>query len=83
MRILPGFFLFLRQVEKGGEDAYFISDYGGGVLGVADGVSGWAAEDVDPALYSCELMAHASNAAASEEVSFHLTILVASVLVDE
>jgi len=27
-------------VEKGGEDAYFINDYGGGVLGVADGVSG-------------------------------------------
>jgi hypothetical protein len=43
----------------------------------------WAAEDVNPALYSRELMAHASNAAASEEVSFHLTILVASVLVDE
>jgi hypothetical protein len=43
----------------------------------------WAAEDVDPALYSRELMAHASDAAASEEVSFHLTILVATVLVDE
>jgi hypothetical protein len=28
------------KVEKGGEDAYFIHDYGGGVLGVADGVSG-------------------------------------------
>jgi hypothetical protein len=39
-RILLVFFLFLRQVEKGGEDAYFINDYGGGVLGVADGVSG-------------------------------------------
>jgi hypothetical protein len=35
-----GFFSFLRQVEKGGEDAYFIKEYGGGVLGVADGVSG-------------------------------------------
>jgi protein phosphatase PTC7 len=76
MRILPGFFLFLRQVEKGGEDAYFISDYGGGVLGVADGVSGWAAEDVDPALYSCELMAHASNAAASEEMESNAQLLL-------
>ncbi len=40
MRILPVFFSFLRQVKKGGEDAYFIKEYGGGVLGVADGVSG-------------------------------------------
>jgi hypothetical protein len=37
MRILRVFlFLFLRQVEKGEEDAYFINEYGGGVLGVAD-----------------------------------------------
>lgn len=28
------------QAHKGGEDAYFVSDYGGGVLGIADGVSG-------------------------------------------
>ncbi|CAM6050192.1 unnamed protein product [Sphagnum compactum] len=64
------------KVEKGGEDAYFISDYGGGVLGVADGVSGWAAEDVDPALYSRELMAHASNAAASEEMESNAQLLL-------
>jgi serine/threonine protein phosphatase PrpC len=64
------------KVEKGGEDAYFISDYGGGVLGVADGVSGWAAEDVNPALYSRELMAHASNAAASEEMESNARLLL-------
>lgn len=28
------------KVEKGGEDAYFVSSYKGGVLGIADGVSG-------------------------------------------
>lgn len=34
-------FLFVfEQVEKGGEDAYFVSRFGGGVLGIADGVSG-------------------------------------------
>lgn len=28
------------QVEKGGEDAFFVSSHGGGVIAVADGVSG-------------------------------------------
>ncbi|CAM6100715.1 unnamed protein product [Calypogeia fissa] len=56
------------KVAKGGEDAYFISSFGGGVLGVADGVSGWAEENVDPALFSKELMAHALAAVESEEV---------------
>jgi protein phosphatase PTC7 len=55
------------KVAKGGEDAYFISSYNGGVLGVADGVSGWAEENVDPALFSKELMAHALAAVESEE----------------
>ncbi|CAK9193975.1 unnamed protein product [Sphagnum troendelagicum] len=32
--------LWLEQLEKGWEDAYFISEYGGGALRVADGVSG-------------------------------------------
>ncbi|CAM6088100.1 unnamed protein product [Calypogeia fissa] len=55
------------KVAKGGEDAYFISSCGG-FLGVADGVSGWAEENVDPALFSKELMAHALAAVESEEV---------------
>lgn len=31
---------FSEQVAKGGEDAYFVSNYGGGILGIADGVGG-------------------------------------------
>ena len=33
-------FGFLK-VEKGGEDAFFVSRYNGGVVAVADGVSGY------------------------------------------
>jgi len=43
------------KVQKGGEDAYFIST-DGLVLGVADGVGGWAEVGVDPAIYSKALM---------------------------
>lgn len=38
------------QAEKGGEDAMYISP-DGSVLVVADGVGGWAEDNVDPALY--------------------------------
>ncbi|PNX76935.1 putative protein phosphatase 2C 26-like protein, partial [Trifolium pratense] len=31
-----------KKVEKGGEDAFFVSNYNGGVIAVADGVSGYA-----------------------------------------
>jgi hypothetical protein len=34
----------------------------------------WVVKDVDVVLYSRKLMAHASNAATFEKVSFHLTI---------
>lgn len=47
------------KVEKGGEDAFFVSNFNGGTLGIADGVSGWAEENIDPALFSRELMEHA------------------------
>lgn len=30
----------ILKVEKGGEDAFFVSSHNGGVIGVADGVSG-------------------------------------------
>lgn len=56
------------KMEKGGEDAFFVSSYNGGVLGVADGVSGWAEENVDPALFARELMEHAAAAVGNEEV---------------
>lgn len=50
----------------GGEDAYFIDD-DAGVLGVADGVGGWAAHGIDPGLYSRELMCFAAAAARAGE----------------
>ncbi|KAM1099265.1 hypothetical protein TB2_005766 [Malus domestica] len=50
-----------NKVGKGGEDAFFVSSYNGGVLAVADGVSGWAEQDVDPSLFPKELMTNASN----------------------
>eukprot|EP00955_Chlamydomonas_euryale_P046801 353509-Chlamydomonas_euryale.AAC.7 len=37
------------QVSYGGEDAHFVSNIGGGAIGVADGVGGWQAEGVNPA----------------------------------
>lgn len=40
------------KADKGGEDAYFVSD---NVLCVADGVGGWASSGVDPAIYSRKL----------------------------
>nr|XP_025636981.1 uncharacterized protein LOC112732462 isoform X2 [Arachis hypogaea] len=48
---------FPDQVDRGGEDALLVSNYNGGVLAIADGVSGWAEEDVDPSLFPHELMA--------------------------
>ncbi|KAF5843088.1 phosphatase 2C-like domain-containing protein [Dunaliella salina] len=44
--------------DKGGEDAYCICNAGLGAIGVADGVSGWAEEGIDPAEYSRTLMRH-------------------------
>ncbi|CAA2953605.1 probable phosphatase 2C 26 isoform X1 [Olea europaea subsp. europaea] len=65
-----------NKVEKGGEDAFFISSYKGGVIAVADGVSGWAERDVNPALFSRELMAHASNLVEDEEVQYDPRTLI-------
>ncbi|CAI9770775.1 unnamed protein product [Fraxinus pennsylvanica] len=65
-----------NKVEKGGEDAFFISSYKGGVIAVADGVSGWAEREVNPALFSRELMAHASNLVEDEEVQYDPRTLI-------
>src|SRR3989338_1013018 len=43
------------KAHKGGEDAYVVSSCGR-VLGVADGVGGWAARGGDPSIYSNGLM---------------------------
>lgn len=47
--------------HKGGEDAYFLSE-DGQVVGVADGVGGWALSGIDSGLYSKSLMAEAKKA---------------------
>jgi len=38
-----------EKISKGGEDAYFASEY---LLAVADGVGGWNKQGIDPSLYS-------------------------------
>ncbi|XP_062172276.1 probable protein phosphatase 2C 26 [Alnus glutinosa] len=58
-----------KKVDRGGEDAFFVSNYNGGVIAVADGVSGWAEQNVDPSLFPQELMANASNLLGDEEVN--------------
>ncbi|XP_010414294.1 PREDICTED: probable protein phosphatase 2C 26 isoform X1 [Camelina sativa] len=64
------------KVEKGGEDAFFVSSYRGGVMAVADGVSGWAEQDVDPSLFSKELMANASRLVDDEDVRYDPGFLI-------
>ncbi|KVI03723.1 hypothetical protein Ccrd_017996 [Cynara cardunculus var. scolymus] len=65
-----------KKAAKGGEDAFFVSSYNGGVIAVADGVSGWAEKDVDPAQFSRELMRKASSLVEDEEVNYDPRILV-------
>jgi len=52
------------KVNKGGEDAYFISE-DMKTIGVADGVGGWGDIGVDPALYARMLMASGKYSADS------------------
>ncbi|XP_050218041.1 probable protein phosphatase 2C 26 [Mercurialis annua] len=65
-----------NKIDKGGEDAFFVSTYNGGVIAVADGVSGWAEENVDPSLFSRELMANASCFVGDEEVNYDPQLLI-------
>ncbi|KAH9701920.1 putative protein phosphatase 2C 26 [Citrus sinensis] len=65
-----------NKVERGGEDAFFVSCYNGGVIAVADGVSGWAEQNVDPSLFSRELMANASYFVEDVEVNYDPQILI-------
>lgn len=64
------------KVDRGGEDALFVSSHNGGVLAIADGVSGWAERNVNPALFSRELMANASELVMDEEVNYDPQILI-------
>jgi len=43
------------KVDKGGEDAYFVSS-DGKALGIADGVGGWSLHGIDPAIYAKSMM---------------------------
>ncbi|XP_072981042.1 probable protein phosphatase 2C 26 isoform X1 [Typha angustifolia] len=65
-----------KKADTGGEDAFFVSSYNGGVLAVADGVSGWAERNINPALFSRELMANASHFVMDEEVNYDPQILL-------
>ncbi|KAL9243593.1 hypothetical protein vseg_017462 [Gypsophila vaccaria] len=56
------------KVERGGEDAFFISSHSGGAIAVADGVSGWAEQNVDPALFARELISNVSSMVDDTEV---------------
>ncbi|XP_010099454.2 probable protein phosphatase 2C 26 isoform X2 [Morus notabilis] len=58
-----------NKVDRGGEDAFFVSSQNGGIIAVADGVSGWAEEGVDPSLFPRELMANVSYLVGDEEVN--------------
>jgi hypothetical protein len=46
----------VAKAATGGEDAFFVTDAGHGALGVADGVSSWAADGVNPGDYSRTLV---------------------------
>ncbi|KXG31802.1 probable protein phosphatase 2C 1 isoform X2 [Sorghum bicolor] len=65
-----------RKAAKGGEDAFFANCDAGGVFAIADGVSGWAEKDVNPALFSRELMRNSSNFLNDEEASRDPQILL-------
>ncbi|KAF8397205.1 hypothetical protein HHK36_016113 [Tetracentron sinense] len=65
-----------NKVDRGGEDAFLVSSYNGGVLAIADGVSGWAEQNIDPALFPKELMANASYLVGDEEVNYDPQILL-------
>ena len=57
-----------QKQEKGGEDSHFTfarrrKNVDLLTMGVADGVSGWAEDGVDPALYARELSKHGRDAA--------------------
>lgn len=65
-----------RKSASGGEDAIFTTGSAGGVFAIADGVSGWAEKDVNPALFSRELMRNSSNFLNDEEVNRDPQILL-------
>ncbi len=67
--------VYKLKPRYGGEDAYFIND-DKRVVGIADGVGGWAARGIDPGIYSRELMNFANIAVENDEMLDPLQILV-------
>ncbi|CAN6469727.1 unnamed protein product [Victoria cruziana] len=65
-----------EKIEKGGEDAFFVGSYSGGVLAIADGVSGWAERDINPALFPQELMVNISTLLENKEVDNDPKLLI-------
>jgi len=62
------------KVDKGGEDAMFISSDGKAV-GVADGVGGWSLHGIDPAIYARSIMKDAKIAYEDLNVKLPIDIL--------
>jgi len=58
---------FPAKKDKGGEDAYFGSDY---ILSVADGVGGWNQRGVDPAKYSKKLAENTERFTKSDPIKY-------------
>ncbi|TVU21710.1 hypothetical protein EJB05_31364 [Eragrostis curvula] len=75
-----------RKAASGGEDAFFAKSDAGGVFAIADGVSGWvkflklsviwAEKDINPALFSRELIRNSSNFLNDEEINNDPQILL-------
>ncbi|CAM8916330.1 unnamed protein product [Rhodiola kirilowii] len=65
-----------KKVDRGGEDAFLVSSYNGGLIAVADGVSGWAEQNVDPSLFPKELLANASKFVADDDVKGDPQVLI-------
>eukprot|EP00898_Chlorokybus_atmophyticus_P005587 jgi/Chlat1/6029/Chrsp4S06327 len=59
------------KAAKGGEDAWFISRRRGGAIGVSDGVSGCAADGVDPKIFAQQLMSSAQIIVEDGEADGH------------
>jgi protein phosphatase PTC7 len=58
---------FPAKKDKGGEDAYYASDF---VLSVADGVGGWNQRGVDPAKYSKKLAENTERFTKSDPIKY-------------
>lgn len=61
-----------QKAYRGGEDAFFSHRYG---IGVADGVGGYARENIDPAIYTRNVMRYCLSALKSADIQKGLSSL--------